>query len=122
MVVARCAGALVVWMMHTTSRCTAAASVLATNDTVDLLLQSRSFEGCSCTCRRSRDYAFVCNYAPLLSRTAVQSLHSCLCRVLLGSFAMVERRQEKVERRECMCILLQASANVDEVQDDRVKW
>ena len=33
LVVARCAGALVVWMMHTTSRCTAAASVLVTNDT-----------------------------------------------------------------------------------------
>ena len=40
---------------------------------------------------------------------------------------MMERRQEEVERgeredRRHMRILLQASANVDEVQGDRVKW
>ena len=54
---------------------TAVASAPVTNDTVDLLLQSRFSKGYSCSCCRSRDNAFVSNYAPLLSQSGLPCSH-----------------------------------------------
>ena len=85
LVVAHCAGVLV-RMMHTTSRCTAVASAPVTNDTVDLLLQSRFSKGYSCSCCRSRDNAFVSNYAPLLSQSGLPCSH---CTRAGGEFCLV---------------------------------